>query len=276
MPARRRREIPADRRVRELAAIYGEGRATLERLVREALERGAEGTAAYRRRQLAAVVRELSALQDRAIPVATAAASEAYSSGLLAADRGLGLDLAFSGVHQQAVDVLADNMAGRLNGAAQFVGRRTEDAFRRAALRETAAGLATGSARREVSEALVGRLVREGVTDALTGFVDAAGKRWDLDTYARMVARTTTREAVTAGTVNRMLEAGADLVTISDHSTRCEICGQWEGGTYSLTGETEGYEVATDLPPYHPFCEHVATPADANLDAFEEGLRAAA
>jgi hypothetical protein len=115
------------------------------------------------------------------------------------------------------------------------VGRRTEDAFRRAGLKQSAQGIAAGETRKAVSEALARALVEDGVTDALTGFVDKAGRRWSLDTYSNMVVRTTTREAATHG-------------------------------------QTDGYDVIDQLPPFHPNCRHVATPASENLDAFEAAL----
>lgn len=269
------RRVAADETARQVGDLYGDAQARLEKLVREALERGATGTADYRSRQLARIVALLSELQDRAVPLSTAAASEAYSAALAAVESSLpGPGPAFSGVHQQAVEVLADNLVNRLNEAAQTVGRNVEDAFRRAALREAAVGVATGSARREVSAQLVRRLVEDGVTDALTGFVDRAGKRWPLEAYSKMAVRTTTREAVTQGTVNRLLERQADLVTISHHATSCEVCQPFDGKTYSLSGRTRGHPVLKKLPPFHPNCRHVLTPAAGNLDAFEAALQA--
>lgn len=272
--------IPVDARIRAIAALYEDARVRLERLVRDALERQATGTAAYRAAQLERVLALLSALQDDAVPLAASTASQAYTAGALAAEAGLkGRALVgFGGVHQAAVDVLADNIVNRLNAAAVTVGRRTEDAFRAAGLRESAAGIATGGGRREVSDALAKRLVEQGTTDALTGFVDKAGKRWPLDVYARMVARTTVREAVTQGTVNRLLERGptADLVTVSSHANPCPICVDYDGATFSLSGRSSAHPALDQMPPFHPNCSHVLTPAAANLDAFEQALREAA
>lgn len=271
-------KVPTDRHVAAIAQLYEDAQKRLERLVREALERGAEGTAAYRQAQLEAVRRILSELQDRAVPVAAESIATAYSSGATAAEATVvGRPVvAWSGVHQRAVDVLADNMVNRLNQAAVLVGRRTEDAFRRAGIQEAAAGLVEGATRKEVAEQLRRKIVQEGISDALTGFVDKGGRRWPLETYARMVARTTTREAVTAGTVNRLSERGSDLVEISSHANPCDICAEFDGGIYSLSGESDEYEIASELPPFHPNCRHVLTPAAANLDTFEAALVEAA
>lgn len=276
MAKRKRTPVKTDAQVRAIASLYEEAQARLERLVREALERGAKGTAAWRQAQLDAVRKVLSDLQDAAVPRAAAAAAEAYGIGARAAEQAFaGPAPAWSGVHQRAVDVLADNMVHRLNEAAVEVGRRTEDAFRRAALRETAVGIAGGQTRKEVTEALIRKIVDDGITDALTGFVDKSGRRWPLDAYAKMVARTTTREAVTAGTVNRLLERGEEIVEISSHADPCPICEDYDGGTYSLTGASADFPVLDQTPPFHPNCGHVLTPAAANLEAFEAALTAA-
>lgn len=271
-------ELPSvDRRWRALGEIYRDARRRLEQLVRDALERGAQGTEAYRREQLAAVRRELARLQDRAVPMSAEAAQHAYSVGARAADQVLGRpELAFSGIHRDALEVLADNIANRLNEAAVTVGRRTEDAFRRIGLQETAAGIATGAARREVSEALMRRLIDEGVTDATTGFVDAGGRRWPLDTYAEMVARTTTREAVSQGTANRLEEAGDFAIEITQHANSCKICIPYQGRAWALPGhQVEGLKTIDRLPPFHPNCRHVTTPAHVTFERFEAALEQA-
>lgn len=243
-----------------------------------AMESGNIGTAVYRRRQLDAVHRELNALGVRTRRLSIDVVADAYARSVLATDVAAGRvtgEVAFSATHPRTAAVLADNLANRLDGALVVVGRRTDDAFRRVALEEVGRGVAAGEERRLVSAAIERRLVDEGVTDALTGFVDRAGRRWQLDVYTRMVARTTTREAVTAGTRNRMAETGQDLVTISDHSTDTEICKAYEGQTFSLTGATAGYDVLDQEPPFHPNCLHVMTPAEGNFDAYIAALESA-
>lgn len=270
-------ERPAsDAATAALVELYRDARRRLEELVRAALERGAAGTAGFYQEQLDHLLRELSRLQDLAVPHAARTVEAAYSIGASAADQAIGRPaIGFSGIHRDALSVLADNLTGRLNAAAVTVGRRTNDVFRRAGLQEVAAGVATGQPRREVSAALERRLIDQGATDAVTGFVDARGRRWPLDVYAEMVARTTTREAVTTGTRNRLLETGRGLVTISQHSGACRICLPFEAKTYALTpewAERTGYPMLETQPPFHPNCRHVMAPASANFDRFLEDL----
>jgi hypothetical protein len=256
----------------ELTAYYARAQKRLEHAVRTALERGNIGTEVYRRRQLQAVDALLAQLRRHGPARADALVRAAYSTAALAVDRALGLEAAFSGVHETAVLLLAQNAIGRLDGAVTLIGRRTVDVFRAVALQEVAVGVAAGDTRRQVSAAIEKHLVEERVADAVTGFVDRAGRRWGLDHYAQMVARTTTREAMTTATVARMTDHELDLVTISDHGTTTPICQEFEGNTYSLTGKTPGYEVIAELPPFHPGCQHVVTPAGANFEDFERAL----
>jgi hypothetical protein len=262
--------LPQDEQVRAIGELYEAAELRLSALIESAVRRGAQGTAGYYTRQLVEVRRILSELQDEAIPLATETIGGAYLSGVNYADKALDLTGEFAGVHRQAVDVLADNLTARLNDAAVTVGRQVEDVFRRTALREAAIGLLEGSTRKNVSDSMRKRFVEQGIT----GFTDKAGRRWKLKTYCEMVARTTTREAVSMGTANRLLEHGHDLVTISKHSHETDECSEYEGKTFSMTGATDGYEVIDRYPPFHPNCAHVLTPAAASFEAFEKAVGA--
>lgn len=221
-----------------------------------------------------------------------------------ASKRSAELATRFGGVHERAVERLAGNLERSLTKAADaagtnvatvfdrasalegaipaggvdgvgFVGRRVDDPWRRIALEELGRGVVALDTRRQVSANLVARLVDEGVADAVTGFVDSAGRRWSLERYAAMVARTTTREATSRGTVNRMGEHGLDLVEVSSHANPCPICEEFDGNTYSLSGDSPGYDTLDELAPWHPGCIHVLTPAGADLGEFERELAGA-
>jgi hypothetical protein len=85
------------------------------------------------------------------------------------------------------------------------------------------------------------------------------GRKYRVDYYAEMVARTRTREAQTAATIDMIRAFGEDLVRISDHNTTTPICKPHEGRIYSITG-LGGYPLLVETPPYHPNCQHVVTP----------------
>lgn len=254
-----------------LLVMYQRAAVKLRRDIARALGTSAIATAGYRQQQLVGVLSMLEQLNRRTRPLATAAAAGPYNAGARAVDIAAPSqlpDFTFTGSHLTEARILAANLTTRLGDATALVGRRTDDAFRRVGLERVSQGLLAGEARRDTSAAIVRQLIDEGVTDAVTGFVDRRGARWQLDTYAEMVARTTTREAMSAGTRGRMTETDQDLVTISAHGTEDDLCAEHEGVTYSITGRTAGYPVMTDddWPPYHPRCLHVATPAAENLD----------
>lgn len=268
-----------------------------------------DASAAYWKRQHQMIRQQLRALEGSAPIRAAAAVDLAYRAGATAADvltigaaAGAGT---FSGIHRAAVETIAGNLAGPLAETARraqvsvadvfaraqalegalspaqlvpgvdFLGRRVPDAVREATLREVAVGLASGASRRDVTRSLAMRLIDEGVVDAVTGFVDARGARWSLGRYAEMATRTTTREAVVRGTVNRLRELpgpGTDLVTVSSHPHAADECTPYDGNTYSLDGRTPDYEILGEMPPYHPNCRHVLMPATAGFDEYVQAL----
>jgi hypothetical protein len=259
-----------------LLSLYLKTAARLRRQVRDALRSGQIGTAAYRHAQLRTIQAEIEQLGRRTRPLVVPAVLDSYTTGAHVVQISQALDtaaFAFTGLHTRAAAVIAENLTVKLDQARQLVGRRTDDAFRRVGLEVVGeVAVAAGDTRRATSREIERRLIDEGITDSLTGFVDRGGRRWQLDNYAEMVARTTTREAMSQGTANRMHDLALDLITISAHNTDCAICKPYEGNTYSLRGETRGYDVIDRLPPFHPHCWHVATPAGANLALIERAL----
>lgn len=259
------KRIASDADVDRLVAIYVRAKQRVELLVRQADARGATGTAAFRRQQGFAIDRALHQLSRVSPELVQRAIRGSYLDGAVIVDQVLTPEQPFAtvaqgrffGAHEAAASALAGQLDGRLVAARLTIGRQAKDVFARISREQVEVGLAGGLGRREVSAQITEELLKEGTT----AFVDRAGRRWGLDTYAEVAARTATREAVTIGTANRCLELGQDLVTISQHANACEICRPFEGRTFSLTGETEGYPKAERLPPYHPRCRHVATPA---------------
>jgi len=264
-----RERLKADPVVEELGRLYEVAEENLRESVKRAVDSKALGTARYREEQLRLVRAYLSAVQDRAVPLATEAVAKAYSQQALAVDAKVpGATGGFGGVHTEAATTLADNLANSLNDAAELVGRQVEDVFRKVGLEQTALGVLEGKSRIEVTKAIVDDLLHESVT----GFVDNGGRRWTLQSYGKMVARTTTREAASAGTANRMRELELELIDVSSHADPCDICADYDGNTYALPGTSvEGYPTIDELPPFHPNCRHVTTASAANLDLLTEG-----
>jgi hypothetical protein len=256
-----------------LLALLVRAERRTRRQVRRAIASGQIGTASYRVRQHRAIVAELARAGRAVRALSGVAAAEAYEAGMVRAGAGAarGVTARFAGVHTAAAQEASLRLAGNLERAVAQMGQSSEQAMSRAAgiLEETALRAIEGSTRAEASAALVNRLASEGTT----ALVDAAGRSWSLERYARMAIRTENANVATAGTANRLREGGLPLIEVSDHGTETEICQEFEGGTYSLPGEqVEGYEEIEDLPPFHIACKHVITAAPEGLAALEREL----
>lgn len=260
--------LPPDRTAERLAAIYAAAERQLRSMIRGAQARGAVGTAGYFSRQHARVVAVQARLRAANRALVPQLARDAYEPAVHAARAAFDVPESFAGVHEDAVTAIAQALGHRLDGAVRTVGREADDVFRRIGLEETGGGFARGDTGRAVAARIRSRLADEGVT----AFVDRRGRRWRLETYAAMVARTTAREAATLGTVNSMLEMGEDLVKVSDHDTQTPLCERFEGKTYSLTGKSGRYPRISAYPPFHPNCQHVLLPAPVAFEEWEREL----
>lgn len=235
-----------------LVALYRQAERELTQQIAEDLAAGRIGTARYRRTRLAAVRDTLSRLQDEAIPLATELIGAAYIQGVTAATRAVRTSLPEfgSGIHREALDLLADNLANGLNGAAETLGRRVDDLYRRAGLEIATQQIAQGTTLRDAT----GRLLN--LLDELGLNVGPGGARgWNLARYAEMVVRTNTTDAIVRGNVNAALEDGYDLVEVLvvPDEALCEICGPYADRTFTLT-DRAGYDRLDELPPFHPNC----------------------
>jgi len=171
----------------------------------------------------------------------------------------------FAQIHQRAIDVIAQNMFDNLRSATNYAGRRINDYYRRAALEAEAEKFTVGQTWQEMAKNLEQKLLSKG----LTGFKDRLGREWRLDSYAEMVARTTTREIATAATINACKEFDIDLVQITKHYPTCELCAPLQGKVFSLSGKDKRYpKYDGDLVriPKHPNCRHVLVPYVRELD----------
>jgi hypothetical protein len=196
---------------------------------------------------------------------------ESYMKGVSWADAdalaGTKLMAGFGGIHQQAVEVLAENTFSRLSDVNNVVGRRVEDIFRSTAM-ENSKGAVIGYE----SASKAAKRIREDLAErGITGFVDKAGNEWDMGRYAKVLAQETVNGSFRQGTINRLEEKGHDLVRISTHSGSCPQCTPFEGETFSLSGIDEKYrplEEARAAGLFHPGCLHVISLAPEEKDRF--------
>jgi len=85
------------------------------------------------------------------------------------------------------------------------------------------------------------RIGLERALDAgLTGFTDAAGRRWRMGTYTEMATRTATNRAWIAAHVTKWQSIGLNLVTIVRGVDACKPCAEWSGRVLSTDGTPAG------------------------------------
>ena len=272
-----------------LAALYRDAAADMMDVLADAATlAGQRGRAVALLRQYQTILADLG---DEAAAWIEFSIPRAYDIGLEFADEGVrnirraGINLrrrgrtitgrrerdVFSQVHREAARAIMESMLQTTSAALAQIGRRVDDVFRREGMLAVARGIAAGRARVEVSRELEQRLLAAG----RPAFVDALGRQWPLDRYAEMVARTTTREAMTQGTINRLREHGVTLAQVSAHNAE-DFCRYYENAVVSLNGPHPVYPPITAInggPPFHPRCVHVLTPFVERLATDEEKKR---
>ena len=184
-------------------------------------------------------------------------------------------------IHREAIQVLVNDLQDDLLDSTTRLERGYRTLIRRTqlvtaqdkAITETVArGIAEGKARREVSREIKNKLIDDLKDRSLV----INGRSYDVGKYAELVARTKTREAQTAGTVNRVIESGHDLVMVTAHGAK-DGCGFYEGKVFSVSGTHGSYPPLANVPnggpPFHPNCKHGLAPFVEELASGAEKRR---
>lgn len=166
----------------------------------------------------------------------------------------------YSAIHTQSIDVLVSDTVvdliyannsikkqfSRLLTATQQ--RVIED---KAITRMIAQGAIEGQARKTVSDTVLAALKKDMGEGR---FIQINGRNYAPDKYAELVARTRMSEASNEGLKNTALDYGLDLVQWDTHSEICEICQQYAGRVYSISGNDPEFPKLEEEPPLHPNC----------------------
>lgn len=181
---------------------------------------------------------------------------QAFKSSLYATPSDIGgayTERAFAKMHREAIESIAYNMRNNVDLALAQVGRQIADEFRQVGMEEALRRQFTGATIRESTQNMVGQLKGMG----LTQFTDKVGRKWTLDNYCTMVARTTTREATTQGTLLRARRLGHKHIGMSEHYPTCEQCAPLQGRVYTTDESDKQYPLwSDDYCPVHPNCLH--------------------
>lgn len=215
---------------------------------------------AYRKRVLASVNEELRVLNEYATGWAQENIPIAYKNGVAntyETFRELNIEVGKIQINTRVLKTLVDNASGLLIDANNYVGRMINDEIRKVSLEVISEKVATGSTVKEAQTKLVKRLADKGVAN----IVDKRGRAIRLESYAEMIARTTTAEATNRGAINAVTDLGEDLVRMTWHNASCPICAVLEGRIYSISGDSKEYPPLSEALPDgrstpHPNCRH--------------------
>lgn len=148
-----------------------------------------------------------------------------------------------------AVSLIAARTA-RYTQVQELMFAETEDYFRRIGQRAVRSQKTTSWLQKQIEKHLHG-LVGKGE------FIQIGERFYNIKKYAKMVARTSLREAQTAATIDLCRQYDNDLVIILGHGDdSCTICPAYEGEIFSLSGRDSVYPLLDDYPPFHPNCVH--------------------
>lgn len=108
--------------------------------------------------------------------------------------------------------------------------------------------------------------IKEDLKDAVdTAIIDKSGRRWSVDHYTDMLARTKLTEIQREATQNEAIRRDAFYATISFNGSTKDSCRFHQGRIIKLTSEAEGnYPTYDQLKGtgqiFHPNCKHHIVP----------------
>ncbi|MES9804928.1 phage minor capsid protein [Streptomyces cinereoruber] len=226
-----------------IARLYEDAELALLEKLRDALEQGIDSPlwAEIKLRSIGdlrqAVEEITDALQQDANGAVAEALATAYGRGRQAAVAEVGaLDIGRELQARRvlpgapAVDRLAASYAEDTRPLYVRITRAVIDAFRSVVTRSSASVLLGGLTRRQASQRALDQFAARGVT----GFVDSAGRSWELASYAEMAVRSVTARAAIEGHIDALAEIQVGLVIVSDAPLECPLCAVWEGEVLTL------------------------------------------
>lgn len=252
------------RLAKALVDLYGGAALRLLQVVARRLARGIDQPGWAERKLL-----EVTALRDEAQGVVNGlvdagpavvaeAIEQAWRQGADDAEGDLtegGLRAGLPDRRPTGVDALVTETVSQLTATHGPILRQVDDIFRQVITEATGPVVAGTETRRQAAQAALDRFVQRGIT----GFIDRAGRRWEVESYAEMATRTAAGRAQVAGALDRLSAAGRDLVIVSDAPQECPLCRPWEGRVLSISGgDPERPSVATAVAAglLHANCRH--------------------
>lgn len=178
----------------------------------------------------------------------------------------------FAQVHSDAVYALTREMQYNIGVGLEQAGRQVlryldeshDNALRKIGLEAAAEKQAMGSTIFDMQKSMIEKLRNEGFMTVQYG----SGKNAynvGIDSYASMVARSTTREAGNLARETQLSENGYDLMIMTEHYPTCSKCAQFQGRVYSISGKDKRFPPLSSAfsggyRNIHPNCRHSVHP----------------
>lgn len=226
------------------ADIYGQAVADLLAVVARRLAAGIDepGWAELKLIEQAGLRDEAQTIVERLQslgPKATEAAiHEAAERGAVEAVKELKVKPSLHPVTNRAgVEALVKETVAKVQRTHHQILRSVDDIYRSVVAETAAPGVVTGSATtRQAAQRALDRFASNGIT----GFVDQAGRKWEIESYTEMAVRTSSGRAQITGRLDVYTDNGRDLVIASNAPQECKACRPWEGKVLSISGHTTG------------------------------------
>lgn len=216
----------------------------------------------------------IAQLEAEAIPALRKAIEQAHAFGAAGGRETLEVGQTLKPrTNRRAVEVLARETITKVTASHGGILRSVDDIYRTIIAEVSAPGVVSGS---ESTGAAVQRALNRFADQGITGFVDKAGRNWQLDTYAAMATRTAAGRAMIDGRMETYKADGRKFVIVSNSPEECSMCRPWEGKVLSIDGdgvgaEYGGFRVAGTLAEarsaglQHPRCTHDLRPVIPGL-----------
>lgn len=212
-----------------------------------------------------------NALKNSSKPSVESVIKTAYESGYMNASGGT--TIKYSDTQQATLDRLMTDTYNDMLIATNYMSESAKRFVRVKASQVMQLQQAIRMGNKSLANALAkqleaGRLGKDAYSQAFTGIVDKAGRRWNLKTYSEMVVRTKVQQAHVYGTAQQGHEMGYHLFIISSHNA-LDACSHWEGKIITVGESIDGYhsyeELAASNQIFHPNCKHHITPIADNI-----------
>lgn len=249
-----------DRKIEQLISMYVKAEKRLVNIISNKRYKG-QVTDFYES-MLRQVKLELMQLQIQSERYSKSIVNELYLEAYKNAMNGLGIANigdGFATLHIEAINILSNNIINNFAEVNNQVGRRIEDTIRDIGLTNAQMKFATGQTIRELQNKLIEDLTRNGIG----GIVDKRGRTIPMVTYAELLGRSIVAETQNTAVMNVAKEHDKDLVKMSSHSGSCDVCLEYQGKVYSISGKSEKYPALKSIAGFskgynniHPRCRH--------------------